>query len=98
MVAPLDTVTNPVLIVEVVSDSTAEYDRGEKFTLYQSIPTLREYLLVERKKVLIERFVKKTEEGVWAPQSHSDLTDAVPLDVVKTSLDLGRVYDRVFPR
>ena len=41
-----DTVTNPVILVEVFSESTREYDRGDKFGHYQEIPTLREYLLI----------------------------------------------------
>ena len=43
-----DTVTNPCVIVEVLSDATRDYDRGEKFTLYRAIPTLQEYLLIEQ--------------------------------------------------
>ena len=46
-----DTVTNPCVIVEVLSDATRDYDRGEKFTLYRAIPTLQEYLLIEQDHV-----------------------------------------------
>src|SRR5439155_22791024 len=43
-----DTLTNPIVLVEVLSDATREYDRGQKFTLYKEIPALREYVLVEQ--------------------------------------------------
>ena len=55
--APLETVTNPCLIVEVLSDSTSEYDRGEKFLLYQPIPTLRDYILIEQNKIAVDHYV-----------------------------------------
>ena len=51
-----DTVTNPCVILEVLSDATRDYDRGEKFTLYQAIPTLQEYLLIEQDHVYLEHW------------------------------------------
>ncbi len=51
-----DTVTNPIVLVEVLSDATRDYDRGEKFTFYKSIDTLREYLLIEPNRVLVEHW------------------------------------------
>ncbi len=51
-----DTVTNPALLVEVLSDATHDYDRGEKFTLYKSIPSLREHLLIEQDEVAVDHF------------------------------------------
>lgn len=56
--------TNPILIVEVVSDSTEAYDRGEKFAHYRRIPSLREYVLVSQHKPWIESYFKN-EQGVW---------------------------------
>jgi Uma2 family endonuclease len=91
--APLDTVANPVLITEVLSDSTAEYDRGEKFDLYRAIPTLREYVLIEQKKVFLELF-SKGNEG-WTSESYSSLEDRVHL-VSEAPLSLREVYGRVF--
>lgn len=56
--------TNPVLIVEVLSDSTEAYDRGDKFAHYRRLPNLREYLLVSQSKPLLESY-RKSSEGVW---------------------------------
>jgi Uma2 family endonuclease len=86
-------VANPVLISEVLSDSTAEYDRGEKFDLYRAIPTLREYVLIEQKKVFLELF-SKGNEG-WTSESYSSLEDRVHL-VSEAPLSLREVYGRVF--
>lgn len=91
--APLDTVTNPVLIVEVLSDSTAEYDRGEKFELYQAIPTLSEYALIQQSKISLELF---SREAGWASKSWSKPEDRVSLGTRDTPLSLSEVYDRVF--
>ena len=62
--ADKDTVTNPTLLVEVLSDSTETYDRGAKFRNYVQIPTLREYLLVSQQEPRIEQFARQ-ENGSW---------------------------------
>lgn len=57
-------VTNPVLIVEVLSDATEAYDRGEKFAHYRQIPSLREYVLVSQRRPLLEVY-RKNDAGQW---------------------------------
>lgn len=59
-----DAATNPVLIVEVLSDPTEAYDRGEKFAHYRRLPSLREYLLVSQHEPRLEAYAKN-EEGAW---------------------------------
>jgi Uma2 family endonuclease len=56
--------TNPIVIVEVLSESTEAYDRGEKFAHYRRIPSLREYVLVSQHKPWIESYFKN-DQGVW---------------------------------
>lgn len=68
-----DTLLNPKVLVEVLSDSTRRYDRGPKFRLYQQIPSLQEYILAEQDEAVVERFVRQAD-GSWA------LTAAVGLD------------------
>ena len=58
------TVTNPLLIVEVLSKSTKNYDQGEKFTFYRSIPQFKEYVLVEQNQYQVMHY-SKTNEGEW---------------------------------
>lgn len=59
-----DAATNPVVIVEVLSDSTEAYDRGEKFAHYRRIPSLREYVLVSQREPRLEAYAKNAE-GSW---------------------------------
>ena len=64
-----DTATNPLLLVEVLSEATRDYDRGEKFSAYKSIPTLREYLLIEQTTVRIEQWVRGARTR-WTTSVH----------------------------
>lgn len=59
-----DTLLNPKVIVEVLSDSTEAYDRGDKFALYQSIPSFQEYVLASQKEARIEHF-RRVPDGSW---------------------------------
>ena len=93
--APLETVTNACLIVEVLSDSTSEYDRGEKFLLYQPIPTLRDYILIEQNKIAVDHYVRNAE-GVWVLYSHFALPDTVVTISTPATLLLTDVYASVF--
>jgi len=89
-----DVLLNPSLIVEVLCDSTAAYDRGDKFALYRQIPSLREYLLVSQHRVQVELY-NRGEDGRWTLTDYAALTDRVPLASVDCTLDLGEVYDKV---
>jgi Uma2 family endonuclease len=60
-----DTATNPVVLFEILSDATRGYDRGEKFELYKTIPSLREYVIIEQREVLVEQF-RRSEAGLWS--------------------------------
>ena len=56
-----DTVANPVLIAEVLSDSTKNYDRGDKFLAYRTLPSLQEYLLINQYRMQAEHYVKQND-------------------------------------
>ena len=93
----VDTLTNPALIIEVLSDSTEAYDRGDKFTHYKSIPTLREYLLIAQHRPHITQYVKQ-EDGSWGYREVNDLSASLHLPSVDCVLDLSEVYrDVAFP-
>jgi Uma2 family endonuclease len=87
-----DTLTNPVLIVEVLSGSTESYDRGRKFGFYRSIPSLREYLLVDSQRVIAERYLKNGA-GLWELHESPGLSGVVQLTSVDVDLPLQDVYD-----
>lgn len=89
-----DTVINPILIVEVLSNSTAAYDRGDKFTAYRSIPGFREYLLVSQSSRQIEHYVKG-EGKKWDFQTYDETDTGVQLATVGVELTIGDIYDKV---
>jgi Uma2 family endonuclease len=81
---------NPVVLVEVLSDSTEAYDRGEKFAHYRRLPTLHEYLLVSQRAARLELF-RKNANGSW------ELHEAGPGEVLELrSLDVKLAVDEVF--
>jgi Uma2 family endonuclease len=85
-----DIITNPVLIVEVLSDSTQGYDRGEKFDHYQTIPTLTDYLLVVPDTARVLLYTRKGDS--WDFRDVSGLQGAVHLPSVETTLALADIY------
>lgn len=88
-----DTATNPVVIVEVLSPSTRDYDRGEKLAMYREIPTVRHLLLIEQDAVAVEHH-QRGPEG-WSREVHDDLGASLSLGDLG-SLSLRDVYERVF--
>lgn len=93
----VDALTNPTLIIEVLSDSTEAYDRGDKFTHYKSITTLREYLLIAQHRPHITHY-SKNEDGSWSYSEVNDLSASIHLASVDCMLELTSVYEGVtFP-
>lgn len=86
--------TNPSAIVEVLSPATAEHDRTAKFNQYQTIPTLRDYILVEPDEVLILHYTIRPD-GSWQPTEYAGLDDLLPLDSVECRVPLSEVYRNV---
>jgi Uma2 family endonuclease len=93
----VDVLTNPMLIIEVLSESTEAYDRGDKFTHYKSIPSLTEYLLIAQHRPHITQYVKQ-EHSSWSYQEVNRLADRIDLPSVDCVLQLNEVYQGVtFP-
>jgi len=90
----LDTLLNPVLIVEVLSKSTARYDRTGTFSDYRSIPSFAEYLLVAQDEHRVEHYAKQLD-GRWLLTEYRSLEDAAQLDSIQCSLSLKEIYDKV---
>ena len=89
-----DTLMNPVLIVEILSESTESYDRGEKFQSYRSIPTLKEYVLVSQQFPQIEKYVKHGD-GFWMLSDAAGLDAEITLESIDCRLPLLDVYEKV---
>jgi len=89
--------TNPTLIIEILSGSTEAYDRGEKFTHYQSIPSFHEYLLVAQHRPHITHLLKQAD-GSWIYKEYNDLADVVKLTSMNCELAMSEVFENVsFP-
>jgi Uma2 family endonuclease len=89
-----DTLLNPLVIVEVLSPSTEAYDRGAKFLLYQTIPSLREYVLVTQSQRRLEVF-RKQPDGSWIYQSMPFSPPPLMLQSIDCSLTPDEVYLKV---
>ncbi|MFP4346662.1 MAG: Uma2 family endonuclease [Desulfococcaceae bacterium] len=88
-----DTLLNPDVIVEVLSDSTEKYDRGDKFAHYRRIDSLTEYLLISQKKPKIERYFKNST-GLWTLMETDDSRSEILLDSIGCTLSLEEIYDK----
>lgn len=89
-----DTLLNPRIIVEVLSKSTGSYDRGEKFQLYRSIPSLEEYVLIDSQRIAAEVF-RKSEQGFWSLMSESyTLEGGIELASIGLTLPMRDIYDQ----
>ena len=89
-----DTLLNPTLIVEVLSESTEAYDRGGKFAHYRKLASLREYVLITQTKPHIEHYVRQPDNR-WLLAEADHLDDTVDLTSIDCHLALSEVYDKV---
>ena len=83
--------TNPVVLVEVLSDSSEAYDRGQKFGHYRRIPSLAEYVLVSQHSPKIEVF-RKNEAGKWVLAEEASAGESAPLLSIGCALSVDEVY------
>jgi Uma2 family endonuclease len=90
----VDALTNPSLIIEVLSESTEAYDRGDKFTHYKSVPSFNEYLLIAQHRPHVTQFIKQ-DEGTWLQHEFNDLTAVVRLTQLDCELPLSEIYQNV---
>lgn len=86
--------TNPILIVEVLSKSTEKYDRTEKFRLYRGIPSLQEYVLISSDTPVVETFYKEGE-GLWRISTASKLDSSIHLYSLNIDIPLAQIYAKV---
>ena len=87
-------VTNPVLIVEVLSKSTKDYDRGGKFLYYRSIPEFKEYILIDQTKYYVMQYVK-TSENQWILTEYETEDALINLSSINVELSLKQLYKKV---
>ncbi len=86
---------NPVLLIEVLSESTAANDQGRKFEWYQTLPSLRYYALVSAERVSVLLYSREPGARLWTAAFYEDLTDELPLTALNVALPLAEIYNAV---
>ncbi|MEG4458084.1 Uma2 family endonuclease [Microcoleus sp. N9_A1] len=89
-----DMITNPQVIVEVLSKSTKNYDRGDKFKLYKTIPSFREYILIDQTQINVEQY-SKTENKRWLYSEYDEEDTALVFNSFELEVPLSDVYEQV---
>ncbi len=89
-----DIIENPILLFEILSQSTKEYDKNDKFFTYQNVESFREYVLVSQNRPAIQQYVRQPD-GTWNYRVTIGLTSEVYLESVETTLSLEDIYDLV---
>ena len=89
-----DTIVNPLMIAEILSDSTEKYDRGDKFRMYRTIASFKEYLLISQTAMQVEKFTKN-EANQWVLSEYSAKEDKIIFDFFEFEITLYELYDRV---
>jgi Uma2 family endonuclease len=89
-----DEILNPMLIVEVLSKSTNNFDKEDKFRFYRSIPELREYVLVSQYEFLVEQYIK-TESNEWLFREYEGETATVSFASVGVQMSMSEIYVKV---
>lgn len=89
-----DTITNPILIAEVLSKSTKSDDRDEKFSAYRTIPTFQEYLLIDQYSCHVEQYCK-TDANKWIFSESNGMDAAISLESIPCKTPLSDLYDGV---
>lgn len=89
-----DTITNPSILIEVLSKSTESKDRSDKFHSYWTLPSLQEYILVDQYKPHIEAF-RRTGEQLWELRVFTTLNEALTFNALKLSLPMRQIYRNV---
>jgi Uma2 family endonuclease len=92
-----DTLLNPRIVAEVLSDSTEKYDRGAKFGHYRQVPSVQEYVLVSQDSPLVERYVRQ-DDGTWTLRDFRGLDQTFEFATVSVKIPLADIYRGVkFP-
>lgn len=89
-----DTIIKPSVLIEVLSKSTKNYDRGTKFNLYRSIKTLQEYILIDSTSISVEIFTRQ-EDNSWNLTEFKQLSDSFQIKTITLTLYLKDIYEDV---
>lgn len=89
-----DNLTAPSVIIEILSKSTADYDRGGKFSLYREISSLKEYILIDSTKISVEIFLRQ-DDGNWLFPEYKSIESSFYISAIRLTVFLKDVYEDV---
>ena len=89
-----DTATNPSIIIELLSKSTRNYDKGDKFTLYRDIDSLQEYILIDTEKIYVEKHIRNSDKS-WPLTDYTSMEDSFTIQTIQLTLSLKDIYSGI---
>ncbi len=89
-----DLLLNPLVIVEVASGSTRDYDRGEKFMSYRLIPSFQEYILIEQNKPSVESWFR-SKPNTWEIEEYTGIDTSLTLRSIGVTISLSDIYENI---
>lgn len=89
-----DAIINPMIVAEVLSDSTEAYDRGAKFRLYQQLPSFQEYILIDQYRPIVSVFFLKGD-NIWEMREITDLAEHILLQSLEARISMQEIYRNV---
>ena len=89
-----DTATNPSVIIELLSNSTRNYDKGEKFTLYRDITSLQEYILIDTEKIHVEKHIRNADNS-WQLTDYKSIENSFTISTISRSFMLKDIYEGI---
>lgn len=84
----------PSVLIEILSDSTQTYDRGDKFKLYRDIPSLKEYILIDSERIAIEAFYLNSKNN-WELQEYVSEKDTLTFKSLEIAIDIANIYENI---
>ncbi|MCP9751512.1 Uma2 family endonuclease [Ferruginibacter sp. HRS2-29] len=90
----LDTVTNPSVIIEILSKSTANYDLGQKFSLYREIVSLKEYIIIDSESIFVQKNIRNSDNS-WLVTYHDSIEVFFVIDTVHLNISLQDIYEGI---
>jgi Uma2 family endonuclease len=87
----MDTITNPSVIIEILSKSTRDYDKGQKFTLYRDIESLKEYILIDSQTIRVEKYTRN-DDNSWLLRDYQSIDDVFVIETINEQMMLSEIY------
>jgi len=89
-----DNLLNPSVLIEILSKSTRDYDKGRKFFLYKSIPTLQEYILIDSLNILVKIF-RRNDDNSWTLTEYTKDSDSFNILTIDLTVRMNDVYEKL---